>query len=294
MVSIIHRDIFPLKDRTVDKGVYHYTSIHFERITPQQPIQWNAFQYLRSITITSGNFKNEASFELNGLEVLETVTIGQDCFQKAESTFILENLSSLKSITIGRNSFSQCKSFKIAHLPNLTTVVLEYASFGGVSTSATELNSPVLMDLPKLKSLTFGKNTFMYFSSPDLQNLPALTQLFFDEDSFSKNSSNSIYVIPSLPALKSVVFGKNSFACYSGCSILSIPVLESITFKNYTFAGKGKEEETTSQQQQEGQFNGLVIKACPMLREINLAGICFQSGEYLLLEGTLLMIMIIF
>ena len=291
MASIIHRDIFPLKDRTVENGALHYTSMHFERMTPQQSIQWNAFQYLRSITITSGNFKNEASFELDGLEVLETVVIGQGCFQKAESTFRLENLSSLKSISIGRNSFSQCKSFKIAHLPNLTTVVFEPLSFEGISSSATELNSPVLVDLPKLKSLTFSKSTFIYFSSPDLQSLPALTQLFFDEDSFSKNSSDSIYAIPSLPSLKAVIFGKNSFACYTGCSILSIPLLESVTFKNYTFAGKREEKETTSQQQQESQVNGLVIKACPMLREINLAGICFQSGEYLLLEGKLVMMM---
>ena len=66
-------------------------------------------------------------FELDGLDELESVEIGQDSFrisdkERNDGSYRIVNCPKLKSIQIGDTSFEDYHSFELNNLPSLQTI----------------------------------------------------------------------------------------------------------------------------------------------------------------------------
>ena len=132
---------------------------------------------------------------------LRQLTIGSDCFEKAEN-FCLEGLNELENIVIGRRSFTLTKSpdiiffcheragvFQVKNCPKLKTIQIGGYSFG-------DYHMFDLDNLPSLQSVHIGDFCFFEtfgvdFSGKCLKrifstDLPRLESLQFDSFSFCK------------------------------------------------------------------------------------------------------------
>lgn len=132
-----------------------------------------------SITIPSNSFNdaNTTSYTVKGLDTLQSIVIGDDCFQNV-ITVVFEDLPSLTSISIGSNSFTKHKGsfgydssrkFSILNCPSLLSFYVDRFSFSDFS--SFNLTSIICLffqvDVLSLKNLTFGStngtsNNFYY------------------------------------------------------------------------------------------------------------------------------------
>ena len=84
-------------------------------------------QSLKRIVIGNDCFGKVRVFELNGLDELESVEIGQDSFrisdkERNDGSYRIVNCPKLKSIQIGDRSFYDYHSFELNNLPSLQTI----------------------------------------------------------------------------------------------------------------------------------------------------------------------------
>ena len=83
---------------------------------------------LKRIVVREGCFRMVRVFELNGLDELESVEIGQDSFrisrykERNDGSCRIVNCPILKSIQIGDSSFDDYHSFELNNLPSLQTI----------------------------------------------------------------------------------------------------------------------------------------------------------------------------
>ena len=83
---------------------------------------------LKRIVIGDDCFGKVRVFELNGLDELESVEIGQDSFwigdfnERNDGSYRIVNCPKLKSIQIGDWSFYDYHSFELNNLPSLQTI----------------------------------------------------------------------------------------------------------------------------------------------------------------------------
>ena len=110
-------------------------------------------------------------FDFSRFSIIESIEIGDDCFKSVE-TFEIEGLNRLKTIRIGNNSFTQkknwwgndeSKSFHILNCESLKSIQIGHHSF---SDFAGEFE---LKNLPQLQSIQIGtigsdSNNFYYSS----------------------------------------------------------------------------------------------------------------------------------
>ena len=103
-------------------------------------------QSLKRIVIGNECFGKVRVFELNGLDELESVVIGQQSFrisdeERSDGSYRIVNCPKLKSIQIGYESFRDYHSFELNNLPSLQSI--DIGSFGfhyAPSFSLTGLN----------------------------------------------------------------------------------------------------------------------------------------------------------
>ena len=107
-------------------------------------------------------FLESAAFDLSSLTSLESIEIGNKCFESVQ-TFKIEGLNRLKTIKIGKNSFTQekngwdyyeSKSFHILNCESLESIQIGEYSF---SDFAGEFE---LKNLPQLQSIQFERFNF--------------------------------------------------------------------------------------------------------------------------------------
>ena len=84
-------------------------------------------QSLKRIVIGNDCFGKVRVFELNGLDELESVEIGQDSFrisdkERNDGSYRIVNCPKLKSIQIGYESFRDYHSFELNNLPSLQSI----------------------------------------------------------------------------------------------------------------------------------------------------------------------------
>ena len=84
-------------------------------------------QSLKRIVIGDECFGKVRVFELNGLDELESVVVGQDSFrisdkERNDGSYRIVNCPKLKSIQIGYRSFSDYHSFELNNLPSLQSI----------------------------------------------------------------------------------------------------------------------------------------------------------------------------
>ena len=101
----------------------------------------NAFEFLsmsdtvKNVLVLSGSCNEETltEFTLSGYTDLETIVIGDDCFQNV-AQFHIGHINSLRSLVVGNNSFANAnstvdKSFSIVDCSQLRTIDISTFSF---------------------------------------------------------------------------------------------------------------------------------------------------------------------
>ena len=99
----------------------------------------NTLHNLKSITIGNACFKNVREFVVDGLESLESVKIGVECFrigdgERNDGICRITNCPNLRQLEIGDGSFIDFKSFEISNLNSIQSIkfgngCLQYADY---------------------------------------------------------------------------------------------------------------------------------------------------------------------
>ena len=90
---------------------------------------------LRSIEFENKYFKHVRRFVIDGLDNLENVNIGEECFwmekeEDASGQCQIMNCPNLRQIEIGNKSFHDYKSFEISNVSSLQSMVIGNSCFG--------------------------------------------------------------------------------------------------------------------------------------------------------------------
>ena len=91
----------------------------------------NSYYQLKSITIGANGFNRVRNYIVDGLESLEIVKIGVECFrisddERNDGVCQITNCPNLRQLEIGDWSFEDFKSFEISNLNSLQSI-----KFGG-------------------------------------------------------------------------------------------------------------------------------------------------------------------
>lgn len=125
----------------------------------------SSFSQLKSFECGDNSFNSVRQFIINGLNELESISIGMNSFTLSENSyserlnreFHLKNCLSLRELSIDRYSFSDYHIFELNNLPNLKSIVIGSSSD---SMNFYFVESIELIDLPSLESIEFGSNSF--------------------------------------------------------------------------------------------------------------------------------------
>ncbi|KAK8831882.1 hypothetical protein WA577_001937, partial [Blastocystis sp. JDR] len=163
-------------------------------------------------------FKNVDEVKLIGLNRLERVMIGQNCFTKCGNShgydpnrhFYLKNCERLRELKMGRDSFSDYTVCEIENVPSLE--VIEMGELNEFSSNFYHA-SLELKNMPSLKSLQFGGGAFYYCSRAVFENLPELTTIRFGWSAFhfKEEDESSELIMRNLPKLTTLTTSEGSF-----------------------------------------------------------------------------------
>lgn len=125
----------------------------------------SSFSQLKSFECGDNSFNSVRQFIINGLNELESISIGMNSFTLSENSyserlnreFHLKNCLSLRELSIDRYSFSDYHIFELNNLPNLKSIMIGSSS---ESMNFYFVESIELIDLPSLESIEFGSNSF--------------------------------------------------------------------------------------------------------------------------------------
>ena len=138
---------------------------------------------LSNLNIPSWSFNNELNMidlNLNRFMNLESIEIGNDCFESVQ-TFRIEGLNRLQRLKIGNNSFTQFKSNDFEN---------DFA--GSISNCRNESKSFHILNCESLKVIEIGRYSFADFGGEfELRNLDNLESIKIGE--IGEGSSNFCY-----------------------------------------------------------------------------------------------------
>ena len=125
----------------------------------------SSFSQLKSFECGDNSFNSVRQFIINGLNELESISIGMNSFTLSENSaserlnreFHLKNCLSLRELSIDRYSFSDYHIFELNHLPNLKSIMIGSSSD---SMNFYFVESIELNDLPSLEYVYFGSRSF--------------------------------------------------------------------------------------------------------------------------------------
>ena len=117
--------------------------------------------YTESVSINDGSFSEVKSFILHSfIHSLKRIAIGNECFGKVR-VFELDGLDELESVVIGQYSFRidykerSDGSYRIVNCPKLKSIQIGYDSF-------YDYHSFELNNLPSLQSIDIGEDSFYW------------------------------------------------------------------------------------------------------------------------------------
>ena len=202
-------------------------------------IDLSKYVNLKNVSIGNDCFFYQDVLNLTGLHSLERVMIGEKSFTKekdfygndANRKLYVKNCDALKELKIGRYSFSDYSVIEIENVNSLE--LIEMGDMDSLSCSFYSA-SLELKNLPKLKSLLFGKRAFRDSSRLVLENLPELTSIQLGWNAFHFNDvESSTLVMRNLPKLTSLTTTTliNSYSFYypHHITLYDIPVLTTVT-----------------------------------------------------------------
>ncbi|KAK8832504.1 hypothetical protein WA577_002977 [Blastocystis sp. JDR] len=199
---------------------------------------------LKNVSIGDLCFIYQDVLNLTGLHSLERVMIGMNSFIKenygnnANRKLYVKNCDALKELKIGRYSFSD---YSLIEIENVNS--LELIEIGDMNNWSDNFlfASLELKNLPKLKSLLFGRNAFSSSSRLVLENLPELTSIRLGDDAFyfKKDVESSTLVMRNLPKLTSLTTPSNSWSFRNPrhITLYDIPALTTVDLP-YAFGYK--------------------------------------------------------
>ena len=125
--------------------------------SPQLDQELGIYESMTELVIPKGSCNHTSSLKLTNLPHLESISIGDNCFQNAES-FQVDGLENLKQITIGHDSFINTlslqltnQSFKVTNCNKLQTISIGSSSFAAFNTFIVEhLDSLAKLEIGKL------------------------------------------------------------------------------------------------------------------------------------------------
>ncbi|KAM7454400.1 hypothetical protein BLSTO_04843 [Blastocystis sp. subtype 1] len=196
-----------------------------------------AFPQLKSIEIGDDCFMYVNKVKLIGLDQLESVVIGMNCFTKKKNRdwpennpnhrFYLKNCERIRELKIGRYTFSDYSVCEIENVPSLEVIEMGELNekSGNFSRSSLELKN-----LPSLYSLLFGRGAFCECSRAVFENLPELTsiQLGGGAFCFKQFDESSELIMRSLPKLTTLTTPGNS-GTFSNPRIITLENMPSLT-----------------------------------------------------------------
>ena len=128
---------------------------------------------LSNLNIPSWSFNNELNMielNLNRFMNLESIEIGNDCFESVQ-TFRIDGLNRLQRLKIGNNSFTQFKSNDFEN---------DFA--GSISNCRNESKSFHILNCESLKVIEIGRYSFADFGGEfELRNLDNLESIKIGE-----------------------------------------------------------------------------------------------------------------
>ena len=168
---------------------------------------------MKAIKIGSDCFGSVKTFQINGLNRLKTIKIGNNSFTQKKNddgndqskSFHILNCESLESIQIGEYSFSDyAGDFELNNLPQLQFIQIVEYCFGSVKTFKID-------GLNRLKTIKIGNNSF--------------TQ---KKNSWGNDESKSFHIL-NCESLESIQIGEYSFSDFAGdFELKNLPLLQSI------------------------------------------------------------------
>ncbi|KNB41305.1 hypothetical protein JH06_5752 [Blastocystis sp. subtype 4] len=192
-----------------------YSSCHDNNINV---VDLSSFKFLRSVVI--GDFL--------GLNWLESVSIGYDCFWDGStdsllkgSEFKIVNCPQLKSLSIGSRSFRRYNGFELSQLPQLKSVGISYNGCFRYARNA------VFRDLPSLESIHLLNDAFRWPEYElNISDLPKLTILYIQQCLVGSTSTKTD-VIP--------YYYKNTLIMRNLPSLRTLSLLSGDIFENMGF-----------------------------------------------------------
>ena len=130
-------------------------------------VQYDLLKFLdtsNTIIIPNGYFNgnNIASFNISNNKAIKRIVIGDECFRKVR-VFELDGLDELESVLIGQKSFRigisgyvrSDGSYRIVNCPKLKSIQIGYQSFD-------DYHSFELSNLTSLQTIYIGRECFHY------------------------------------------------------------------------------------------------------------------------------------
>ena len=127
----------------------------------------------------------------------------------------MSNLSSLETITIGDDSFDKVTSLSFSHLTSLQSITIGDGSFESVQTLK-------ITDMNRLKTIEIGRNSFTGVKKRDWDNNLS------DALKKANNASKSFHIL-NCESLESIQIDKWSFSDFAGIiELKNLPHLQSL------------------------------------------------------------------
>ena len=119
----------------IPTDIQHLIICGFEEYRDEKLIlSTNSFHQLKSITIGYFCFKHVREFVLDGLESLESVKIGGECFkisyeERNDGVCQITNCPNLRQLEIGDKSFEDFQSFELSNLNSIQSIEFGHSCF---------------------------------------------------------------------------------------------------------------------------------------------------------------------
>ena len=209
---------------------------------------------LQSVKLNNNAFQNTKSFEMTNLTSLQSIDIGQKCFNGASSFSLIGrfewmkweiDLPLLQSVKLGYSAFGGTGSFAMSNLTSLVSIEFDGVCFKSASSfSLTGIIEWMKweIDLPLLQSVKLGDDAFFNTISFAISNLTSLVSIEFGGLCFYEAPSFSLIGIIErmkweidLPKLQSVKLGNSAFENTRSFAISNLTSLVSIEFGQWCF-----------------------------------------------------------
>ena len=177
-----------------------YSASSFSLIGMVESIIWRiGLLQLQSVKLNNNAFQNTKSFEMSNLTSLQSIDIGQKCFNGASSFSLIGivesimwriGLPQLQSVRLDDEAFRLTTSIQLSNLASLQSLNIGQWCFGGYfngynhnggvpsfSLIGRTDNGKWFLDLPQLQTVIMGNNAFIVAESFVLFNLPSLQTL---------------------------------------------------------------------------------------------------------------------